>query len=86
MLVWRWCRSSLIVEDDETLDKFDPDVPKRRPEKRVYGPRPEAVRQKISRTMKVMSCNVVSLVKNLHSVAEPSRVVVGVGEADGRSQ
>lgn len=45
-------RSPLIVEDDETLDKIDPDVPKRRPEKRVYGPRPEAVRRKISRTMK----------------------------------
>lgn len=86
MPVWRWCRSPLIVEDDETLDKIDPDVPKRRPEKRVYGPRPEAVRRKISRTMKVISGNAVSSVSNLHSVAQPSRLVVGVGEADGRSQ
>lgn len=44
-------RSPLRVEDDEALDRFDPDVPKR-PQKRVYGPRPEAVRNRISRTLK----------------------------------
>ncbi|KAG0575999.1 hypothetical protein KC19_5G047400 [Ceratodon purpureus] len=44
-------RSPLRVDDDDALDKIDPDEPQR-PEKRVYGPRPEAVRQRISRTLK----------------------------------
>lgn len=47
-----WCRSPLKVEDDEVLDKLDPDV-LNKPKKRVYGPRPEAVRKRISRTLKV---------------------------------
>lgn len=44
-------RSPLRVEDDEVLDRFDPDVPEKT-ERRVYGPRPEAIRMRISRTMK----------------------------------
>jgi hypothetical protein len=52
-------RSVLKVEDDEALDKVDPEV--RKPSGRVYGPRSEDVRLKISRTLKVQSTDTLLL-------------------------